>query len=689
MPTPGVGHGRAHLGPRLTRLALPARREVRAFGELFALCGFALAMPLYEVFGKAPDQFIFRGARRDDILWFAALVLVAPALALWAAEVLVGLASRTVRRWLHVGFLGLLVAVFAVQALRGLLGDGSALVVVAVAVGAFAGWLHVRTTSMRIWLAFASVAPPVFCALFLLSSQTSQLLSDPNAAGDIQVGKPGPVVMIVFDELPLNSLVDADGRIDAGLFPHFAELAGQSHWFRNTTSVSNFTWNAVPSIVTGQRSRDHTTPTAQSHPRSLFTLLGGSMRLEVAESVTRLCPTSLCRFQIPRHGGLPGILNDARDVLGQRLVPHPSGKDPVAGLVDQGAPAAEGTLAANDRTQTFIDGLTDDSDALHFLHVLLPHLPFRYLPDGTQYRGPNPDLGRDDDTWQQQPALVQLGRQRHLLQLAYADAVLGEAMDAMKAHELYDEALFTVVADHGVSFQSGQGIRGLDADRPITDSVAADIMWVPFFLKEAGQTKGTISDDNVETIDVLPTMAEALGISIPWKVDGRSALRQAPRTTHRKVMNRADTDRQGFVAGDGYELDEGEGWQLVLDRAVDTFVPAGGADRLFRVGDHADLYGTAVAEAPAGGLRVVPGRLDPSSDASDVDPGSGQVPALVQAVVEAPVAAGDPVAVAVNGTVWAVVDAHQADGAVKVAAMVPKRAFRKGANTVTFALVTR
>ncbi|QXC60178.1 sulfatase-like hydrolase/transferase [Aquihabitans sp. G128] len=692
-PTPATARpaGTDAAGPKglVARVPAPVRREARALAELFALTGFAIAQPLYDVFGKAPDQFIFRGAVRDDILAFAAIVLVVPTLVLWVAEVAVGLVSTSARRVVHVGFLGLLVAAFAMSALRGLVGDGLLLAALAVAVGAFAGWLYVKTTGMRIWLSFASLAPPVFCALFLLVSQTSQLLTDPNAAGDVQVGKPAPVVMIVFDELPLNSLMDQDGKIDAALFPHFAELAGQSHWFRNTTSVSNFTWDAVPSIATGREPRDYTTPTAQSHPKNLFTLLGGSMQLKVTESVTRLCPTSLCELQVPHEGGLDGILRDARKVLAQRITPDPSDEDPVAGLVDQGATAAEskpatGTAAtANGRAQSFIDGLTDDSNTLHFLHVLLPHIPFRYLPDGTQYAGPDPDLGRDGDTWKDQPGLVQLGRQRHLLQLTYADSVLGQVMDAMKATGLYDDALFTVVADHGISFQSGQGIRGLDVDKPIDDSVAADVMWVPFFLKEPGQTEGVVNDDNVETIDVLPTMADALDVKIPWHVDGRSALEQAPRTTRKKAMHLADVDSKGVLAGKAYTLDEDAGWKLMVARGVDTFVPQSGKDRLYRIGEHPELFGTEVDADHDATLTPIDGLLDATSDASDVDPASGSVPALVRAIVDK-VPAGSPVAVAVNGTIWSTVDAYTDGDHVSVAAIVPDRAFTKGKNAVTF-----
>ena len=49
-------------------------------------------------------------------------------------------------------------------------------------------------------------------------------------------------------------------------------------------------------------------------------------------------------------------------------------------------------------------------------------------------------------------------------------------------------------------------------------------MYVPFLLKEAGQTDGTVDDRNAWAVDLLPTIAEVIDAEIPWEVDGISAL---------------------------------------------------------------------------------------------------------------------------------------------------------------------
>ena len=61
-----------------------------------------------------------------------------------------------------------------------------------------------------------------------------------------------PVVMVVFDELPLTSLLDGRGRIDRFRYPNFAALAGDSTWYANATTVSDSTKLAIPSILDGR-----------------------------------------------------------------------------------------------------------------------------------------------------------------------------------------------------------------------------------------------------------------------------------------------------------------------------------------------------------------------------------------------------------------------------------------------------
>ena len=104
-----------------------------------------------------------------------------------------------------------------------------------------------------------------------------------------------PVVMIVFDEFPSTSLLDADGKIDAKRYPAFARLAKDATFFKNAHSVYDSTSRAVPAIMDGDLPvKERRLPTASEHPNSIFTLLGESHTMNVSEEATSVCPRDLC-----------------------------------------------------------------------------------------------------------------------------------------------------------------------------------------------------------------------------------------------------------------------------------------------------------------------------------------------------------------------------------------------------------
>lgn len=666
------------------------RAEFRSALELFALCGLAITQPVLDLFGRAPQQFAFRGVQGWGIVGFVAVVALVPTAVLWGVEVALGLLGRRMRQRVHVTLVGLLVLAIALQVLAPVT-SGMVRVVVSTAIGVGAAVLYQRVPALRTWLAYMAVAPVIFVGAFLLASPTARLLTSPSAAAiDAGVARPAPVVMVVFDELPLASLVTPEGTIDAELFPNFAALADQSSWFRNTTSVSSSTWYAMPALLTGQDVDSGTVPVAADHPESLFTLLGGVYDLNVTESVTRVCPSGLCSTSAATLGGASGLLGDATSILLSRLSYSGPGGDPVAALVeplaavedagdDQFSVVADFELNQPGRVGAFIDGIVDNSPTLHYLHILLPHVPFRYLPSGSLYEGPEPDLGREGDTWSDQAWLVDLGRQRHLLQVGYVDAVLGGIIAELKARGVYDESLLVVTSDHGISFAPGHPIRGLEG-QPLDSDDLADLAWVPLFIKQPGQSVGEVSDANVLTIDVVPTIADVIGIDIPWAIDGQSVFGPERQTTA-KYFHPGDLELLP-VALDPLRLDPNVDLARVVRRGPATLLPpTSGGSRWWNIGPAPELVGVPVVDVPAGLLA----ELDASIvDAAtfDVAAGSSVVPALVRGRVNTQ-SVEQNIAVAINGVIAATAPTYADGDAVAFAAMVDDTHFRPGPNQVT------
>lgn len=653
------------------------RREGRAFVELFAMSGVAIALPLLDTFGRAMHQFVFRGAEASDIVLFGLAVTFVPPLVLWFVEAVVGLVSSVLRRALHQLLLGVLAGALAVQLLRPVASE--AVLFVAATVLALAAVLaYRRFVAARMWLGFLAIAPVVFLVLFLVASPTARLLSDDiDVARVAGVGAPAPVVVLVFDELPLVSVMDSEGQIDAELFPNFAELAAGSHWFRNTTTPSPATWYAMPTMLTGVLPADGHAPLARDHPNNLFTLLADSHRLNVVETYARLCPSTICE----PVGGPALLYDDALEVILERLSWTGPEGEPVAGFVEKAADAVGDDMfedlrgtGHSLRVERLTDGIVDRSLAVHFLHLLLPHQPLRYLPSGAEYDGPDPDLGRDGDDFDERTWPPVLSRHRHVLQVAYADALLGTILDQLRAVGVYDDAVIAVLSDHGIAFQPGRPTRLLDAQR-LDDDIAPEIMWVPFFLKLPGQVDPVVSDANVLTTDLLPTLADVLELDLRHDVDGISAL-GPPRSDGAKPFRHIEFNPFGIGATDLITID-GDAFQGALrSLGIDRFLPhRGSPDRLWQVGPSAELVGQ-----PAEGLPLI--EADVHGAPFDVEPGAIVVPALVRADV-AGVAPGDALAVAVDGIVAATAVAFEDEGGTALAVMVDDARFRAGRNEIT------
>ncbi|MBO4160690.1 sulfatase-like hydrolase/transferase [Micromonospora antibiotica] len=637
------------------------RVELRRAAELVALVGLVVTQPLLDVLGRSPDFFLFHRAGSGDVLALVALVAVVPGLAVVLLGAATRLAGARVRAGAHTVLVGLLLAGLAVQVGRQVTAlRGVPLVMVAVLAGAAGAVAHRRWSLPGRVLRVAAVGPVVFVGLFLFASPASAVVlprAHEGAAGVAGPGSHPPVVMIVLDELPLVSLLGPDGRIDAARYPNFAELAGGSTWYRNATGVSGWTPYALPAMLTGRYPSTPAAPHYSQYPDNLFTALGGLYDIRAQESITRLCPPSRCDQPVAPEQGLGVLVRESGALLGRIAAPVDSRVDPQESYREQtaaevGLDAAEPVPAdpkfrwdsLNDnqpaRFTAFLAGLRpSDRPTLHFLHLLMPHAPWVYLPSGARYDAPD-DLPNDGAGW------AELARARHLAQLRYTDRLVGETLRTLRASGLYDRSLVVLTADHGVSFAPDWQGRGMGA---ITHA-PGEVAWVPLFVKEPGQRAGRVDDRNWEHVDLLPTIADEVHVRVPWRLDGRSA-QQPPRERTEKFFYDQPGERVVLPGG----------------------VPARPAPPV----PH-PLVGTTVGEKPSGGTASVAhlGAFD------HVDAGAGELPALVWGTVPGQVPDGTLLAVAVNGRIGAVVPVVPPDrGGRRFAAFLPDdRLFRAGAN---------
>ena len=516
--------GRARIG----QIALPA-------AHLLALWAFAVGQPVFDILRQNREFFIAHRAQPIDFVLFTAVVSIGlPLLFVLPYAVLAGVWPRAGRVALT-GLVGLLAAALASQILAHRIPLATpAHFAIAGLMGAAAAWAYASRGTVRTFTTMLSPSVLVVPALFLLHPSMSMFLHSASRLADAPAvinGPAPPIVFLVFDQLPIISLMDGRGQIDRDRYPGFAALADHATWYRNASTVAEFTGWAVPPIVSGIRPNATMVPTTRSYPHNLFTWLGGRYRLEVQEPITQLCPEWLCEANLaPWPVRLAGMTLDSSVVYLNVVLP--------AGLRAHLPPLTENWkdfihaqrwqrrwVAQRDADRRLVPraliasiSRDDPQPTLYYAHTLLPHEPYVYLRSGQEFTQ-HPELAgiTPSGRWTTDDWTVTLNYRRHLVQVEYVDAIVGEVIERLKAEGLYDSALIVVTSDHGVSFRPGEPFKALDK------ATLPDIMSVPLLIKAPNQRKGAIDDSNIQSVDVMPTIAALMKVPLTWTPEGHAA----------------------------------------------------------------------------------------------------------------------------------------------------------------------
>jgi Sulfatase len=450
-------------------------------------------------------------------------------------------------------------------------------------------------------------------------------------------GRPS-VVIVVFDEFPVDFLRRPDGRIDARRFPGFARLAGTSTWYVNAQASHDSTPKAVPAILDARLPRPGPRATAQGHPDSVFTLLGAhGYRVVASEEATDLCPERLC----------PGAARRRKPT---------------------GANIARGRQGRLERWIASIRA--GGKPALYFKHALLPHIPWVFVPSGhhlplTPERLPAPQpLGEQ--------TLLRANEQRLLLQIGFVDRELRLLLGRLRRTGLLRRALIVVTADHGLAFE----LRSRDR-RKVTPSNIDEVAPVPLFVKAPGQRRGRVDRTLVRALDVLPTVARLLGLRIPWSHEGRPAgALSDDRAVRMPTRSFTRTISIGLAAFDRRRREN-------IARRTRLF-GTGSWLSVYRAGPHPELFGARLAAAARLRDPRVSAVLDDPGRWRDVDLRARTLPLEVWGHVTR----GRPgerrtVAVALNGRVCGLQRTYALHGVESFAVIVPDRCLRQGRNAVS------
>jgi hypothetical protein len=674
---------------------------VAAVVVLFVL---AVAQPLLDLLGRNAEFFLARAAPSIDIVVLAiSLTFIIPLILAFAVLGIMNLHKQT-------GIIVLAVLLIALSAILSLqiieltpIADWPAWIeiVLAVGMGIAVAIGFYKYEAVRSIGRYASFAPFAVLGLFLFTSATSQLVfSSPTAVArpaGVSVGNPVPVIFLGFDEFPVASLMDGEGNLQEDVYPNFARLARDSIWYPNAITVQQQTEQSYPTILSGVNAPEGKIPTASDYPFTLFTLLADSYNLKVQEAVTDLCPEYACentsRTTLPVFERWKSLMSDLRVVSGHLFLPNdltaslPSidsswsnfsgGEDSDFDIIERFQEVVyDGDRL--ERLETFLDGITPSAEepTLNFIHSLLPHVPWTYLPSGQTYPKPGRAPGTVSPGWGDDVWLVDQAYQQHLVQVQFVDTYVGEVIDELKAKGIYDEALIVVLADHGVTLRPDTYHR-----RHATEETIGDIAAIPLFIKYPNQQgAGAIDDYRVETVDILPTIADVLDIDVPWSVDGTSLY-----SGERPVRTESQINGDKGVITFGVDGSEA---RAVAARKVEHF---GGDGPLgLAPPGQADLLGVSVADIDVALASDTTASIRDLDNYSNVDLDGPSIPVFIRGVVTPGSSdSGDMiVAVAVNGEISAVTRTFvNDDGAMEYGALIPPSALQDGDNGIQLLIV--
>ena len=172
----------------------------------------------------------------------------------------------------------------------------------------------------------------------------------------------------------------------------------------------------------------------------------------------------------------------------------------------------------------FLDTNRMAEDWLLQIETFDPHEPFfapaRFRDDyPTNYSGPILDWPPYARVTEAPDECAEL-RANYCAIVALCDAQMGRLLDRFDELNLWRDTILLVTTDHG--FLLGEHDWWAKLRMPCYDEVAHIPLFLhhPDFASRAGQRRGSLS----QTIDLMPTILEMLGVARPAEVEGRSLL---------------------------------------------------------------------------------------------------------------------------------------------------------------------
>jgi hypothetical protein len=503
---------------------------------LYLVWSVSIAQPIMAIFGEQP-VFLVAHEIRGWTLVLATLVLnFVPPIILWLIISTFGLLSKALKEWLTRSVVVIFLALYFVPFLNNLMHVWS--ILLALFLSIITSYLLIKYKTVKTFALWLAPTGLLFIVVFLFFSPAKQLISfqSTNLVNNKSHSN-GPVFVFVFDEFPSLSLLKDKNVIDASRFPNFAKLSKEITWYPNATTIASATEVVIPAILTGimPKTKNRKLGTFEQYPNNLFTQFSETHSIHAVENTTRMCPPYLCKSQLKEPYQL--LIEDTYISFLHRIYPKniknklPPINDRWVGFLRELKHEKRRTYEFSERLNTVNQFIKDfekyPEDTVHFLHVLVPHAPWKILPSLNLYgfyerEGVAGEISKDNKKtlyshmWGKDNWATQLSWRRHLLQIGAVDTLVGNAIEKIKSLNLYDQATIIIVGDHGSAFIPGVSRRF--AQRENIPQIAN----IPLFIKYPNQKLNTVDESYANNLDVFPTLLDVFSLKANEALDGIS-----------------------------------------------------------------------------------------------------------------------------------------------------------------------
>ena len=612
------------------------------FLYLLVLCSFSISQPIFDLFSRNSDYFISWGMTTIELtiflIWFYLCIPTILLIIHWNAKKI----NMQLGKYVNVAMtfiLTLLITTrllsyfFDLEIMPFLIVTLLCSVLLAYFIYSFPLFIN----NLNVFSIFTVISPIVF-----ITSVFPDLNASNQEAIDLEFHQPVndiPVVLIIYDELPLYTILDRNANIDSTRYQNFYEFSQNATFYKQARTVATGTKLAVPSILSGMIKPKGTLPSLDNYPINLFTVLANSHKVIPRYSVhTNLCPEKIYKTdRVTSLTKLIGISLDQVLVYFHLILPKKAKNKlrPISATdhdffnITNYQLENDYRLSLHKQFVSDIKKFNSEKPPFFILHNTLPHVSYMYTPLGKRYADFDdawilPGIDYSIDLWSNREQEVIQAQQRHMLQTMYVDKMFGEIVDELKNKELYNEALIILTSDHGVSFwpncrrrlEQGENISIESSSistevHPELNFPLSDVYGIPLIIKYPKQNKKIILNTYAESVDVAPTVYDILNYNISQDLNGKSLVNNKS----------ADNIRFDYINN------------ATLKRSVNLFGDHS-LQGIYRFGKNADLIGNNITNFNVIDTMNLKANINEMSNYLNVNLETNFIPSLIKGSLE-------------------------------------------------------